>query len=82
MPSIIDLLVKVQLIDERQHDAVMSRASSRSGGHIVQMVNELGYATEGTVARAISVELGLPRIDLSMTHSKGMAAAVAIVHDA
>src|SRR5262249_19371546 len=45
----------------------MSRASSRSGGHIVQMVAELGYATEGTVARGISVELGLPRIDLSMT---------------
>ncbi len=67
MAAIIDLLVKVQLLDERQHDAVMTRASSRSGGHIVQMVAELGYATEGTVARAISVELGLPRIDLSMT---------------
>ena len=67
MAAIIDLLVKVQLIDERQHDSVMSRANSRAGGHIVQMVAELGYATEGTVARAISVELGLPRIDLSMT---------------
>jgi type IV pilus assembly protein PilB len=74
--SIIDLLVKVQLIDERQHDAVMSRASSRSGGHIVQMVNELGYATEGTVARAISVELGLPRIDLSMTPPEPAAIAL------
>ncbi|MGZ6142397.1 MAG: GspE/PulE/PilB domain-containing protein [Myxococcales bacterium] len=67
MAAIIDLLVKVQILDERQHDAVMSRSNSRSGGHIVQMVAELGYATEGTVARAISVELGLPRIDLSMT---------------
>ena len=76
MPAIIDLLVKVQLIDERQHDAVMSRASSRSGGHIVQMVNELGYATEGTVARAISVELGLPRIDLSMTPPEPAALAL------
>jgi type IV pilus assembly protein PilB len=74
--SIIDLLVKVQLIDERQHDAVMSRASSRSGGHIVQMVAELGYATEGTVARAISVELGLPRIDLSMTPPEPAALAL------
>src|SRR5207302_2897444 len=54
----------------------MSRASSRSGGHIVQMVNELGYATEGTVARAISVELGLPRIDLSMTPPESAALAL------
>lgn len=76
MAAIIDLLVKVQLIDERQHDAVMSRASSRSGGHIVQMVAELGYATEGTVARAISVELGLPRIDLSMTPPEPAALAL------
>ena len=67
MPSIIDLLVKIQLLDERQHDAVMSRARSQSGGHIVQQVAEMGYATEGAVARAISVELGLPRIDLAMT---------------
>jgi hypothetical protein len=71
--SIIDLLVKVQLLDERQHDAVMSRSSSRSGGHIVQQVAELGYATEGTVARAISVELGLPRIDLAMTPAEPAA---------
>jgi type II secretion system (T2SS) protein E len=67
LPSIIDLLVKIQLLDERQHDAVMSRARSQSGGHIVQQVAEMGYATEGAVARAISVELGLPRIDLAMT---------------
>jgi len=71
--SIIDLLVKVQILDERQHDAVMSRSSSRSGGHIVQQIAELGYATEGTVARAISVELGLPRIDLSMTPAEPAA---------
>src|SRR5205823_4503564 len=45
----------------------MSRSRSTAGGHIVQQVAELGYATEGTVARAISVELGLPRIDLAMT---------------
>src|SRR3954463_4714089 len=45
----------------------MSRSRGGSGGQIVQQVAELGYATEGAVARAISVELGLPRIDLSMT---------------
>ncbi len=67
MASILDLLVKIQLLDERQHDAVLSRSRSTSGGHIVQQIAELGWATEGTVARAISVELGLPRIDLSMT---------------
>src|SRR4051794_39867108 len=54
----------------------MTRSSSRSGGHIVQMVAELGYATEGTVARAISVELGLPRIDLSMTPPEPAALAL------
>ena len=67
MPSIIDLLVKIQILDEHQHDAVQSRSRSPAGGHIVQQVAEMGYATEGTVARAISVELGLPRIDLAMT---------------
>jgi len=74
--SVLDLLVKVQLIDERQWDAVMSRSSSRSGGHVVQQVAEMGYATEGTVARAISVELGLPRIDLSMTPAEPAAVAL------
>ena len=76
MPSIIDLLVKIQLLDERQHDAVMSRARSQSGGHIVQQVAEMGYATEGAVARAISVELGLPRIDLAMTPPEPGAVAL------
>jgi hypothetical protein len=65
--TILDLLQKVQLIDDRAHDAVMSRTRSRSGGHIVQQVAELGLATESSIARAISVELGLPRIDLQMT---------------
>jgi hypothetical protein len=74
--SIIDLLVKTQLIDERQHEAVMSRTDSRTGGHIVQQVAELGYATEGSVARAISVELGLPRIDLAMTPAEPSAVAL------
>lgn len=76
MANIVDLLVKIQLLDERQHDAVMSRTRSTSGGHVVQQVAELGYATEGTVARAISVELGLPRIDLSMTPPEPAAVAL------
>ena len=67
MGSILELLQKVQLIDDRGADAVMSRAKSRSGGHIVQQVAELGLATESSIARSISVELGLPRIDLQMT---------------
>ena len=76
MAGIIDLLVKIQILDERQHDAVMSRSASRGGGHVVQQVAELGYATEGTVARAISVELGLPRIDLGMTPPEPAALAL------
>ncbi len=76
MASITDLLVKIQILDERQHDAVMSRSRSSAGGHIVQQVAEMGYATEGTMARAISVELGLPRIDLAMTPPEPPALAL------
>ena len=76
MAAIIDLLLKIQLIDDRQHDAVMSRSKSGSGGHIVQQVAEMGYATEPTIARAISVELGLPRIDLTMTPPEPQAIAL------
>lgn len=76
MASITDLLVKIQILDERQHDAVMSRARSGAGGHIVQQVADMGYATEGTMARAISVELGLPRIDLAMTPPEPAALAL------
>jgi hypothetical protein len=76
VPNIVELLVKIQVLDERQHDAVMSRSRSTSGGHVVQQVAELGYATEGTVARGISVELGLPRIDLSMTPPEPAAIAL------
>jgi hypothetical protein len=71
--SVLDLLLKAQLIDDRAHDAVVSRARSRSGGHIVQQVAELGLATESSIARAISVELGLPRIDLQMTPPEAAA---------
>lgn len=73
MAALIELLVKIQLIDQRQHEAVLSRARSTAGGHVVLQVAEMGYATEGTVARAISVELGLPRIDLAMTPPEGAA---------
>jgi len=73
VPSILELLQKAQLIDDRAHDAVMSRTKSRSGGHIVQQVAELGLATEPSIARAISVELGLPRIDLQMTPPEAAA---------
>jgi hypothetical protein len=74
--SIVDLLVKLQILDERQHDAVLSRSKSTAGGHIVQQVAEMGYATEGTVARAISVELGLPRVDLAITPPEPPALAL------
>jgi hypothetical protein len=54
----------------------MSRTKSRAGGHVVQQVAELGFATEPTIARAVSVELGLPRIDLSMTPPEAEATAL------
>ncbi len=76
MAAIVDLLLKVQVIDDRQHDAVMSRSKGGSGGHIVQQLAEMGYATEGSMARAISVELGLPRIDLGMTPPEAQAIAL------
>jgi type IV pilus assembly protein PilB len=71
--SIIDLLVKLQIIDERQNASVMSRAGSSAGGALVRQVAEMGYATEGAVARAVSVELGLPRIDPQATQAEPAA---------
>jgi hypothetical protein len=65
--SILELLQKVQLIDDRGVEAVMSRAKSRSGGHVVQQIAELGFATESNIARLIAVELAMPRMDLHMT---------------
>jgi type II secretion system (T2SS) protein E len=57
--------VKIQLLDERQHEAVLSRVGDSAGGHLVREIAELGYATEAAMARGVSVELGLPRIDLA-----------------
>jgi len=65
--TVIELLVKAGVLDDRQHDTVLSRTKGASGGHLVQELSELGYATESTVARVLSVELGLPRIDLHAT---------------
>ena len=76
MTSILDLLVSIQVIDERQREAVQSRARSMMGGHLVQQIAETGWATEGTIARAVSVELGLPRIDLAMTPPEANALAL------
>ena len=73
---IADLLAKVGLLDERQIDAVMSRVSSGNGGKVLLQVAEMGYASESAVARAISIELGLPRIDLSLTPPEPEALAL------
>ena len=74
--SVIELLLRLQVIDDRQHDSALSRARSSSGGHVIQSIAELGYATEGTVARALSIELGLPRIDLTLTPPEPEALAL------
>jgi hypothetical protein len=65
--SLIELLLKIQLIDDRQHDSVLSRTRSNAGGHLLQTIADLGYATEGTLARALSAELGVPRVDIQGT---------------
>ncbi|HXN54960.1 MAG TPA: hypothetical protein VN874_01730 [Myxococcales bacterium] len=63
--SVLDLLLEMQLLDDRQHETVLSRAASTWGGHLIQTACELGYATEGSIARAISAELGLQRADFA-----------------
>ena len=65
--TLAELLVKIQIIDDRQHDAVLSRARSRSGPHVLQQIVEMGIATESTLARVIGTELSLHRIDFAMT---------------
>jgi hypothetical protein len=65
--TLAELLVKIQIIDDRQHDAVLTRARSRSGPHVLQQIVEMGIATESTLARAIGAELSLHRIDFAMT---------------
>lgn len=65
--NVIELLVKIGVLDDRQHDAVMSRAKSGAGGDMVREIAELGFATESTIARVLSVELGLPRVDIGIT---------------
>src|SRR5438067_7528683 len=65
--TLAELLVKIQIIDDRQHDAVLSRARSRSGPHVLQQIVEMGIATESTLARAIGAELSVPRIDFAST---------------
>ncbi|MFL5366108.1 MAG: hypothetical protein ACJ781_11600 [Myxococcales bacterium] len=62
--TLADFLVKIHIIDERQHDAVLSKAKSRSGPHVLQQIIEMGIATESTLTRAIGTELSIPRIDI------------------
>src|SRR5256712_6700028 len=51
VPSILDLLVKIELLEERQHDAVLSRSRSPAGGHNPQQDPEKGHAPPSTMAR-------------------------------
>src|SRR3954463_11676095 len=61
--TLADFLVKIHIIDERQHDTVLSKAKSRSGPHVLQQIMEMGIATESTLTRATGTELSIPRID-------------------
>jgi hypothetical protein len=64
-PPLADFLVKIHVIDERQHDSVLSKAKSRSGPHVLQQIVDMGIATESTLTRAIGTELSIPRIDFA-----------------
>jgi hypothetical protein len=63
--TLAELLVNIQIIDDRQHDAALKRAKSRSGPHVLQQIVDMGIATESTMARALGAELSLPRIDFA-----------------
>lgn len=76
MSSVIEHLLRLQLIDARQHEAVLRRARSPVGGHLVQLVAEMGYATEAAIGRALSAELSLPRVDLADTPPEPEALAL------
>ena len=65
--NVLELLRKNGLLDERQHDTVLIRARTSSGGVAVQRIAEMGFATEAAVGRSLSVALGLTRIDLGLT---------------
>jgi Type II secretion system (T2SS), protein E, N-terminal domain len=65
--TLADLLVKLHLIDERDHDAILTKAKSRTGPHVLLQIVEMGLATESTLARAIGTELSVPRVDFAAT---------------
>src|SRR3989441_12940507 len=75
VPSILDLLVKIELLEERHRDAVLSRSRSQAGGHIVQQGAGRGDAPAGTTARAPSVRVGGPPIRLGQTAPEAAAPA-------
>jgi hypothetical protein len=74
--GVVDILVKAQILDERQQSAVMTRLPSGAGGSVVQQIIDLGYATEGAIARAVSMDLGLPKLDLLTTTPEPAALAL------
>ncbi len=74
--NVLELLRKNGLLDERQHDTVLIRAKTSSGGVAVQRIAEMGFATEAAVGRSLSVALGLNRIDLGLTPPEANAIAL------
>jgi hypothetical protein len=57
-----EMLMRAGLLDERQVRAALTRYH-QEGGHFVSIVNDMNYATESAVARALAVELHMPRFD-------------------
>src|SRR5256712_12024608 len=75
VPSILDLLVKIELLEERHHDAVLSRSRSQAGGPTLPQVAGMGYAPQGTPARAPSPAVGGPPAHPAMAPPRPAAPA-------
>lgn len=75
-PAVLELLLRLELIDEHQQEAVMSRTPDGGGARSLQTIAELGYATEAALAKALAAELGLPRVDLQANEPEPDAVAL------
>ena len=71
---IIDVLLKARVIDPVQARSALGRWD-QWGGHIMQMVAELGIASEESMADALSRAFKVPRINLGEAPKDGFALA-------
>jgi type IV pilus assembly protein PilB len=76
-----EVLMRAGLLEERQVRAALAR-HQHEGGHFASIINELGYATEPAIARALSVEMHLPRFDMAQLKPEPEAIATIDAHSA